>query len=140
MRTVEIRRQVFNVTTQLAVIACPVNSTIRIIGVRSQMVCTEGDQISVTFRKGSEQMLRTSTNMMPACVTEVCAFIGAGNSVSRAELIDPVTGVVTFNQFQAWAELPLPDNEWDGEITLLISIALGTLGVGSVLYEVIRQS
>lgn len=118
-------------------VPCADGKRIRIAAVQMNVTPgNTGDIVQIQFARELPQALAIVTsNPLESQIVSVTATIGTPPTSALLDKIDPVTGLATYEQSPLAATMALPDLWLPFDITLTISMAVGSITSGTVTYE-----
>jgi len=108
---------------------------VRVVSLFANVGPNEGEIANLEFRRGADVIARVSSNRMPASVSTIGFMIGCNSCVNAEAMVDPATGVVTYEQNADTWSMPLPDVWLDWSLTLVLLMIIGGATGGQVIYE-----
>jgi hypothetical protein len=123
------------VASPTIVVPCPAGKEVRIVSIGGVVAGTEGNVAFLAFQRGGVSLMVVATNPMPASAVNIAAVVNGGLTTTRIDIIDPVTGVCSYEQGANVASMPLPDFWWPYEIRVNCSSVASAWTSGVLLYE-----
>ena len=99
------------------------------------MSISEGEQIMVQFAYETLALAEVSTNPGTAAMVQFGLSLGADANAARETKVDPVTGIVTYDQSATSLTAALPDIWWDQTVLVTCFAQAGGISAATLTYE-----